>query len=166
MHAVRSSSRSWLEEAGDGNRKSWVYCISTPSPTTGSLKSGKPSPRERSPLLEMTIVLILVALPALQGAIGRPILAIVSMAALASASHPRAIVAFVVDRIGHGVRVPGASTVACMHGRNVLENSVQDPARPGAAIRLVMAEVVAVVVAPALVHCALGVVLRVSHPPM
>jgi len=60
--------------------------------------------------------------------------------------------------------VPGASTVACMHGRDVLENSVQDPARPGAAIRLVIAEVVAIVVAPALVRRALGVVFRIGHP--
>merc|ERR1712060_378678 len=82
------------------------------------------------------------------------------MAALASASHPRAIVAFVIDWVAHGVRVPGASSVACMYGRGVLEDSVQDPARPGATIRLV----IAVVVAPALVLCALGVVLRVIRP--
>jgi hypothetical protein len=51
-----------------------------------------------------------------------------------------------------------------MYGRGVLEDSVQDPARPGATIRLVIAEVVAPVVAPALVLCALGVVPRVIHP--
>jgi hypothetical protein len=86
------------------------------------------------------------------------------MAVLASANHPRAIVALVIGWVAHGVRLPGASSVACMYGRGVLEDSVQDPARPGATIRIVIAEVVAVVVAPALVLCALGVVPRVTHP--
>merc|ERR1711975_121127 len=114
MHAVRSSARSWLEETVDGACKSRLRCTSAPSPITEFLRWGKPSPRERSQLLEVAIVLVLVALPALPGAIGREILAVVSMAALASASHPRAIVAFVIDRVAHGIRPPGASSVACM----------------------------------------------------
>jgi hypothetical protein len=148
----------------DGACKSWVQCTSATSPTTRSQKSGKPSPRERSPLLEVAIVIGVVALPALPGAIGPPILAIVSMAALASASHPRAIAAFVVNRMGHGVRAPVERMVASVPGRDVLEDSVQDPTRGGAAIRGVSEEVVAIVVAPALVRRALGVVFRVSHP--
>ena len=85
--------------------------------------------------------MVLVALPALPSAVGREILAVVSMAVLASANHPRAIVALVIDWVAHGVRLPGASSVACMYGRGVLEDSVQDPARPGATIRIVIAEV-------------------------